>query len=271
MGNSSVSFSFKVCFALILSAILLLPNFIPNHLVKVYPASSRADWDKFDPTLVPRLRSVDDVLRVADSEIFALHKQHDTLLYADIVGNLLRNRFYHGYCYYSLQENYLAALAGALVYRNLDAIVLPDDILKYPMAACSQMSIIRAECFNKRGIDYREVSFKGHFALEGKIAGQWRYYDSNLEPDFSVIPRKDIQYLIDNNELGVIYSGHKNPDELNEELTFMGYGDLNQNFAPRAKIFHRVTKFLSKTLWLIPLFWCGVILFGKKRSRVPHD
>jgi hypothetical protein len=49
---------------------------------------------------------------------------------------------------------------GEFVWSHLSAIVLPEDILKYPMAACSQQSIIMMECFKKIGVDYRKVGFE---------------------------------------------------------------------------------------------------------------
>ena len=37
-----------------------------------------------------------------------------------------------------------------LIKEDLNAIVIPNDILKHPMAACSQQSIIGMEVFKKK-------------------------------------------------------------------------------------------------------------------------
>jgi hypothetical protein len=58
--------------------------------------------------------------------------------YVRLVDKTLKDRFYHGYSHYSWWHNYMAYLAGKFVWSDLSAIVLPDDILKYPHAACSQ-------------------------------------------------------------------------------------------------------------------------------------
>ncbi|MBS1488890.1 MAG: hypothetical protein JST43_15015 [Bacteroidetes bacterium] len=242
---------------------------MPIHLHQINLNNEKASWDEFDPTYVKKFQRVDDIVSYADSILYSDNSMYDTLKYAEIVGKILRNRFYHGYSYYSLKENWIAALAGATIYNNLAAIVLPDDILKYPLAACSQVSIVRTECFRRRNITYRSVRFKEHYAMEGKIAGNWYYFDSNLEPDFSIVPRKSIKYLIDNNELPIIYKDHIDSAKLKTELEFLGYGELNQVAAPRAKLFHICTKFLSKTLWLLPLVWV-FLMYRKRRIKISH-
>ncbi len=250
--------------ALFSSFLLLFPNFLPVHLHQMQLDGKKASWDEFDPTYVKRFQRVDDIINYADSIVHSDNSMYDTLKYAETVGRVLRSRFYHGYSYYSLKENWIAALAGAIVYNDLAAIVLPDDILKYPLAACSQVSIVRTECFHRRNINYRSVRFKGHYAMEGEIGGNWYYFDSNLEPDFSTVPRNSIKYLIDNNELPIIYKGHITSSKLNSELELLGYGDQNQVAAPRAKLFQICTKILSKTLWVVPLIW--VLIFYRKRK-----
>lgn len=253
----------NIYIAVILSFALLLPNFFPTH--SVISASGKADWDQFDPNLALRLQSVDDLLQYADSVAATTWSRPDTYQYAEILSQVVRKRFYHGYSHYSLKENWIASLMGDFFWDHLSAIVLPDDIMKHPMAACSQQSIVMINCFRKKKIDYRTVGFAHHFALEGHINGKWYFFDTNMEPDFNIVPRQSIADLKDKGELYRIYSAKLTPASLETMLANLCYGKLNAAPAPRASIFHLVTNWLSKTLWLIPL--AAALAFFQKRRR----
>ena len=166
-----------------------------------------------------------------------------------------------------LKENWMAALAGATVWDHLSAIVLPDDILKYSMAACSQQSIVMMECFKRKGIDYRKIGFDHHFALEGTIHGQWYFFDTNMEPDFSVVPRSSFASLKKNNELYTIYKAQLDSTGLEYGLANQFYGKVNQAPAPRASFFHSATKLFSRILWLFPLLLAFVNPLKKSTTK----
>lgn len=236
---------------LFLSLALLLPNFFSKHLTSL--ALTKAAWDQFDPSLVSKLQDVNGVLQYTDSLAKEKGAFQDALNYANVLAEVVRKRFYHGYSHYSLKENWLASLAGVTVWNDLSAIVLPDDILKYPMAACSQQSIVMMECFKRKGIDYRKIGFDHHFALEANIHGQWYFFDTNMEPDFSVVPRSSFASLKRNNELYTIYKARLDSTGLEYGLANQFYGKVNQAPAPRASFFHSATKLLSRILWLFPL------------------
>lgn len=250
MKNQKRLRSGKTYLLLSLSMVLLLPNFFSKHLTAL--PTTKAAWDQFDPGLPPQLRTVDGLLQYADSLAITRGADRDSLKYANILAEVVRKRFYHGYSHYSLKENWIASLAGVTVWHHLSAIVLPDDILKYPMAACSQQSIVMMECFKRRGIDYRKIGFDHHFALEGKIYGQWYFFDTNMEPDFSVVPRSSFASLQKNRELFMIYKAQLDSTDLEYAPANQFYGKVNQAAAPRASVFHLATKLLSRVLWLLP-------------------
>lgn len=250
---------------ILLSVCLLLPNFLPFHLVPNSP--KKASWDQFDGIFPDRLQSIAQVLRFTDSTAQAQGTGNDTLQYANLLAKVVRKRFYHGYSSYSVQENWLASVAGATIWYDLSAIVLPDDILKYPFAACSQQSIVMMECFKRKGIDYRKVGFTHHFALEGRIDGQWYFFDTNLEPDFTRIPRKSFRALQQDNSLYAIYQQKLDSAGLNYGLAGVHYGRVNEAPAPRAMLFQLVTGWTSRLLWLLPLAVCFVSYFGKRKGR----
>ena len=241
----------KIYLLLLLSLVLLLPNFFSGHLTTL--PRTNAVSDQFDTGLAASVQSIDALLHYADSVAIKKDIRQDSLKYANILAEVVRKRFYHGFSHYSLKENWIASLAGVLVWHHLSAIVLPDDILKYPMAACSQQSIVMMECFKRRGVDYRKVGFNHHFALEGKIYGQWYFFDTNMEPDFSVIPRTSFASLKKNNELYTVYKAQLDSVGIEYGLANQFYGKVNQAAAPRASLFHSLTKLLSRGLWLIPL------------------
>jgi hypothetical protein len=220
--------------------------------------------EEYKPALVQRIRSIDDLLEVADSISKSKHIKLRTLGYAEVISDLVRNRFFHEYCYYSINENWVAALAGRLVWDHLSAIVLPDDILKYPMAACSQQCIVLAESFKRKGIDYRKVGFDHHFALEAKLDNQWFYFDPDGEPDFSKVPRNSINSLFKSG-IYEIYKKNLDSSKLKWALAGLKLGKVNDALAPNATIFHIVTKLSSRIFFIIPLMI--LFIFNLKQRR----
>src|SRR2546423_10838183 len=114
-------------------------------------------WEQYDSSYFLKFQCVNDIIAAADKH-FDVSKLN-TLDYYNYVAAIIRKRFYHGYSYYKIKDNPIAFLSGMLIWNNLSAIVLPDDILKHPMAACSQQSIVLMEVFKKKGINFRKVGF----------------------------------------------------------------------------------------------------------------
>lgn len=255
---------------LVLCLCLLLPSFLPLHFYDL--SREKLKWEVFDPALVDRLRSVDAVLTYTDSLAAAEEVMLNTLDYGILINRIINNRFYHGYSHYSLNENWTAAVAGKIIWHHLSAIVLPDDILKYPMAACSQQSIVMMECLRRKGIPFRTVGFDHHFAIEAYFDG-WYYFDANMEPDFTEVKRESVQTLLDNGKLQELYKNAMSPAEVDYFLANPYYGEINVLPAANATIFHKVMKALSRTLWLLPLvafvfpFFARRISFLQQRER----
>jgi hypothetical protein len=119
------------------------------------------EWEEYDSSLFYRLQSIPDLLCYADSALGVEARQ--SLEYSELLTALIRKRFYHGYSYYAAGNNWIAWMAGTVLWDHLHALVIPDDILKHPMAACSQQSIVLAAAFQQAGVAYREVDLNGHF------------------------------------------------------------------------------------------------------------
>jgi hypothetical protein len=246
---------------LVLAFLLLLPNFLPFHLFDL--SAEKHKWESFEPGTAQRLRSVEAVLTYTDS-LAAIHNvEPNSLEYGDLLTEVIKILFYHGYSHYSLKENWIAAMAGKIIWYDLSAIVLPDDIVKYPMAACSQQSIVFIECLRRKGISFRKVAFDHHFAVEANFNG-WYFFDPDLEPDFTSVKRASLQNLLDENKLYDLYKDSMSPEEVNYYLANPYYGEPNRRPAENATFFHSVTKILSRTIWLLPIAIFLFFAFGRR-------
>ncbi|HMG67694.1 MAG TPA: hypothetical protein VK588_08410 [Chitinophagaceae bacterium] len=228
--------------------------------------------EHFNPAL-SKLNTIDRFINYCDSMYgSSVINPSDTEQYAIIVSETLRDRFYHGYSYYGLGDNSFAYILAPFIKRDLDAIVIPDDILKHPMAACSQQSIVGMEVYKKKGISVRKVGFfakgyGGHFCFEAFFGGKWHFFDSDLEPQLSIMADNhfpSISELVQNDSLlhKIYFLKDRN---LVDKLFFTyAYGPSNKFPAPRARIFQYVTKFLSYTSWL---FFIVIYLLVQKKFK----
>jgi hypothetical protein len=231
--------------------------------------------DKHDPSLL-RLNSVDKLIGYCDS-LYGLTTiaQNDSGTYANIVGRVIRYRFYHGYSWYHFGSNYVATLLAPLLNKNLSAIVVPDDILKYPHAACSQQSIVGMKVLMEKGYDVRPVGFYdstvgGHFCYEIRYDNDWHFYDPNREPEEKVLNslnRPGIRYLNQHPEV-LLAAYPKDSQQLVLSL-YRTYKIGKEGKLPgsNARVFQMVTKFLSYTLWFflaLLYFYLNIKFFSKK-------
>ncbi len=199
-------------------------------------------------------------------------------LYPEIAVTAVRERFYHGYSRFSLNNNLPAVLFEPLTGKDLSAIVLPDDILKYPFGACSQQSIVVMDLLQKKGFTTRVVGFSGvstgHFGFETFFNGTWHFYDPNMEPDQTVLKKYNqpgIAFLASNP--AILTAAYKNiPAEVAIDIfTNYKYRKANAAIAPWATPYQKVTKFLSYTLWI---FFLLAFVWTRRKyrrlSRIQH-
>jgi len=259
------SFFKKRSLLLFLSVLLFLPNVFSYHLFKLQTEKYR--WELFEPQLVNKIRSVDGLIAFADSAASVQGIEPNSLEYSVLLSTIIKRRFYHGYSHYALNENWMAAFAGKFIWSDLSAIVIPDDIMQYPMAACSQQSIILMKCFERKGIPFRKVGFEHHFTVEGSFNGRWYYFDPDMEPDFASVKRESLQSLVEKNEIFRLYKNTKDSAEIADGLANHYYGEVNSSPAPNATIFHEVTKFASKFLWFIPLSFFLIAIYKSYKMR----
>lgn len=230
--------------------------------------------EEFDPSL-KSLTTVDKLVAFCDGLYMEKASNNASIemnaVYPDIVSSVVRKRFYHGYSTYGLKSNYMAAMLSGMTMDGLNAIVVPNDILKYPYAACSQQSIVFMEILKKKGFPTRKVGFKGkgngHFCFEVFYKKEWHFYDPDMEPDVAVLNaynHPSIAFLASNPDI-LLKAYHQYPKEkvMNLFLTY-SYGSVNTFSAPKAIIFQQVTKFFSYTIWI---FFLLAFIWARKKYR----
>lgn len=232
--------------------------------------------EEFDPSLT-RLNSIDELTAYCDS--IYTNANHSTAsvsneeLYPEIVNNAISKRFYHGYSLYGFKSNYMAMLLSQVSVQGLNAIVVPDDIMKYAYAACSQQSIVMMEVMKRKGYSTRKIGFKsekyGHFCLEVYYAGSWHFFDPDMEPNMAVAgvtSRPGIAFLAEHKELLPKLYSKFSLDLVMELFPNYSYGKADIFPAPRALFFQKASQFLSYTMWLY--FLAAFIFVRRKYLRL---
>ncbi len=243
-----------------LSALLLLPNFFNIHL------EERPQYDHkelFNPGLA-YINSTEKLIEIADSTAKQKNISQNSLAYAIMVSQILRNRFYHGFSRYPLNENWIAATGEYFLGYGLASIVKPDDILKYSFGGCSQQSIVLIEVMKRKNISYRYVGFPHHYATELKFNNNWYFFDPNMEPNIPDSERLESKWNCCADSLKKYYDTTRFKDlnwKFGKNLTVV-FGNVNATPAPHARLFQTTTGYLSKTLWLFPL----VIIFYHRKK-----
>jgi len=261
--NRILRFSFF--FLIGLGFIVFCLEIYHDLFIKPPTSSSIITDEQYDPSL-SRLTSIKGLTEYCDSLYGNTDvNPKDSEKYAGIISQAIRQKFYHGYSYYSLGNNTIGYILAPLITSDLKAIVLPDDILKQPMAACSQQSIIGMEVFKRKGFNVRKVGFfargiGGHFCYEAFFNGKWHFFDPDMEPTFSIMVANHfppISAIVKNDSL--LRSLYANRYETFAEEVFptYSYGPVNEFPAPRARIYQYITKCLSYSSWLLLLllYW----------------
>ena len=247
-------------FFIFFSLFTFFAHFIYRTPKVVYPLKLT---EQFDSNLVS-LNTLDKLEAALFSKLS--NTTRDTGVILDTLDNLIRNRFYHGYSTYSLGDNWLAFLIGKVLWVNLQYIVIPEDIMKHPMAACSQQGMVFQEMLNRLGIPWATTAYEpttehisGHYAVSAYYDGGWHYFDTNLEPK-KLPGNPSVFKMIEDSSLVSVYKDrnqHFIADKIKNKaisrIKIMRYN------APNALLFHLVTLFFSNWGWLFFGIWTVVV------------
>lgn len=262
-------------FFLLLTVFQLVQS--PDSMKRPGYAEPRFNFaEDFDPSL-QRLDKIDKLAAYCDSLFFintaTTEQARNAGDYPELASSIVRKRFYHGYSLYGFSNNYMAMVASKFSKGGLSAIVIPNDILRYPYAACSQQSIVLMELLRRKGFDTRAVAFQGkkggHFCFEAYYDNSWHFYDPDMEPNTKVLKaynRPTVAFLA--NHPGIMLSAYQQypAAKMNDLFSSFTYGKINAFAAPRAFLFQKVAKFLSYTIWTF--FLVLFILIRRKYLRL---
>lgn len=238
---------------ILLSALLLLPNFIDRDINKQFAYDN---IEKFTPSLL-RIQTAEEMEAYTDSLAFTKGINVSSLQYFVLLENNIAERFYHSYSHYTLKENWIAALTEKFTSIALASKVRPNEIFHHPAAACSQQAIAMMGVARNKAVGYRKVGFPHHYALELYIKGNWYFFDPSKEPNVPLETRMHQNWAMDANNLKPYYNNEKYADidfalgiGSNQKILL---GNANQDPAPRAVLLQDITALLSKTIWILPL------------------
>jgi hypothetical protein len=224
-----------------------------------------------------QFKSISDLTAYIDSIYTVKYSKEkmDTAAYVNICSEIIQHRFYHGQSNYSINENWIALICGKLFWSHLSAIVIPDDILNYNEALCSQQAIVFMEVLNSKGISSRWVGWgkkegPGHFLTEVFYNNDWHLYDINKEPQWQKITNRhnSMSYYLNNRDsLSIIYDGLIDKTTLSVFLKQIRFGQPNEFPAKKMLLFHRATKTIT---YLLPLFFMFLIIRHFKNRNKKH-
>lgn len=220
------------------------------HNVQDSPVRAPAQLaEAFDPRLAG-VTTLDEAAAVVSASLDPSRPRSDSAVAAAIDG-FLRQRFFHGYSEYTLHQNWIAHLAG-YVWDDLRAPVDPEHILDYPNAACSQQAMVFQALLRRFGIEYGSVTLPGHFAVAARIDGSWMFFDSNVEPVTpAMVPVSDVLRGVGIDRMYARRPVIAQRFDSAVKLGRVRLVDVDRYPAPRARLFHRATAFLSSFGWLL--------------------
>ncbi len=233
-----------------------LYSFVSRPMAEDASMNHGHNWEEYDPSYVHKYPDVQSVIDTADQHFSA--SQKNSLAYYNFIAGIIRKRFYHGFSHYSFADNPFASISGYVFWDHLSAIVIPDDIMKHPRAACSQQALVMMEIFKRNTTDFRKVGLNNHFCVEARIEGEWRFFDTNME--FKVgDQRESLSQMLATGKIDEAYQmAEINQKPIRNVFSNVRYGKINEVPGSRAMFFHRFCYFLnSKTAFFILL---GMIL-----------
>lgn len=214
--------------------------------------------EAYDPSLIS-IKDVNEVTRIVRAAApLSPYAQ------AKALEDLLRYRFYHGYSRYSFSENWLAWLAARTIHSDLDAKVLPEQILDHPWAACSQQAIVVQTVLRKLGIRYATVEWPGHFTTAAMIGGEWLVVDpwGPIERDRSRLWRYE-DWVSKERREAILGPSSDVYDTLLTEVPPV-LTKIDRFPAENMAWFHPLTLSLSRWLWGLALGW-GILRLNQVR------
>ena len=140
-------------------------------------------WERFEPSLTSRIRSLDDISIEAERRnpdfIHMDEKEKIIILYEVVI-----ERFCHGIASHNLFSNWIL-FGTSLIFPQTGAMSDPNLILRKGNGViCSQISDILVQVAKRNGILARNFGLNGHVVIEAWFENGWHCFD----PDLEVVP-----------------------------------------------------------------------------------
>lgn len=262
------------------SRYMVLATSVITFLLSVLQWSSSKELHDFPSNIkenynstYDRFNSIDKAINYLDSLALVKHFPiNNSREYVDYVDTLLRNRFFHGYSYYGINDDYISFFLGKYIWFDLYASVDPEFIISHSQAACSQQSIVFMEILKRKGYKVRKVGLKGHFCTSVFYDNKWHFYDTNIEPVFEKnkpVP-STIQLITDKQLLYKAYRGKLSKERIDYMFANPQFEVIDELPGKNIRLFHKITHFLSHTLWLFMLVLYVLIDYSSFKARVVY-
>jgi hypothetical protein len=252
---------------ILLSALLIAPNFIDLNINKKNEYNQK---EEYAPKLL-YIKCLDKLENHVDSIAAENHIVQGSADYFILLESVIAQRFYHGFSHYKLDHNWIAAVSERVVGFGLACKVDPEDIMQSKAGACSQQAAVIMAIAKRKHVDYRSVGFPHHYAMEVKVDDIWYFLDPNMEPHITKEQRIQQNWHGKSDELKQYYDAMEHGN-FNMDYAFgmdqqPVFGTTNANPAPRLKLFHSVTSFLSRSLWCAPLLFA--FAYSRRKKTAP--
>ena len=143
--------------------------------------NAKLEKETFSPKLWYKVKSLDDLYKLADNEKFNLLSSKDKM---KILFDLITQNFLHKEAKHTLTSNYILFLLGQINDSFLH-IFDPNILLsKVYYGFCDQQSYVLLRLAQKFGFSGRHVGMSGHVVVEIYYNNEFHLYD----PDLEVIP-----------------------------------------------------------------------------------
>lgn len=262
----------KVRIKIFIFGILFVLSVTPVFIKKAVSESVKTKNELFRPELA-RFDNSEKLVHGIDSiyKIKKISNVFDTALYVQTASDFVKNRFYHGLANYSIMDNWIAYLAGKLLWPHFSAIVNPDDLLKHSEGLCSQQTIVFLDILRIKGVPFRTVGLgykegPGHFLSEVRYNGSWHLHDVTIEPKWEKVVNhhKSLNYYLQNTDsLFLAYEGRIDATVFNRIMSKVEYGKVNVLPARKMSLFHQATFVL---IYVLPCLFLVLFFLSWKKG-----
>lgn len=246
---------------------LFIASIVPFFITPSVALDSKK-WNRNENYLpvLQEVKTIDAALRVIENVYntsASAARQFDTARFVNCANAFVKEKFFHGYAQYSVNQNWILVLLGK-TWFHFSGVVNPNELMTYSEGLCSQQTLVFMELLKRKGIASRSVGLgysqgPGHFLCEVRLNNRWHLYDVTCEPKWekTQFPHESMAfYLQHRNELENVYAHHYKKEMIAKLLERVEYGATNQMPAQRMQMLHTLATFLVVLIPILLLSQC---------------